>query len=100
MIKWTTPQITLILDKEVSGTFTVSLEQLSNEVTIDDSRITSVVSDGTTTLTFSLTQNESGVFTEGLSINVQVNFMDGDYRGATDIATVPTLRNLIDEVME
>ena len=99
MIRYTTPTITLTIeDALVSGDVFVTFEQGRNRLTIEDAEVTLGNSDSTITLT--LTQEQTAMFKTGFPISVQVNWIDGGVRTATDIATISALDNLLDEVIE
>lgn len=105
MIRYTTP----ILPLEVEGVdltdnedVYVTLEQGGLELTKKGSDLT-VQYDGETdisTITFSLTQEETAAFNLNRAVDVQVNFINASgLRDATNIATLPVLRNLLDKVI-
>ena len=106
MINYTTPTITLTVvgvdlsEQEVY----VSLEQNSVELTKtgNDLMITTetVQQVTTSTITFVLTQAESAAFAYAKPVNVQVNWIDAlGIRDATDIQSIPVMRNILDEVL-
>ena len=111
MIQYTTPTITLLVegldisDHDIYAT----LEQEEKELTKSGDDLTvevvsTTVGTGTRTdtkLTFELAQEESGAFDFDEKVLVQVNWISSaGVRGATDIRTVPVMRNLLDEVIE
>ena len=107
MINYTTPTISLTVEGvDLSGMDVyVSLEQGKTELTKTgtDLIIEPIVGEGTTdtSITLTLTQEESAAFDFGKSVSVQVNFIDSSgVRDATEIKTIPVMRNLLDEVIE
>ena len=105
MIRYTTP----ILPLEVEGIdltqnedVYVTLEQGSVELTKSGSDLTIEYDPQTeiSTITFMLTQEETSAFNINKSVAIQVNFINASgVRDATNIATVPVLRNLLDKVI-
>lgn len=105
MIRYTTP----ILPLEVEGIdltnnedVYVTLEQGSVELTKSGSDLTIEYDPQTeiSTITFTLTQEETSAFNISKSVAIQVNFINSSgVRDATNIATVPVLRNLLDKVI-
>lgn len=106
-IRYTTPTLTLIargVDLTGMDAVTVSLRQRigkaesTHEVDVTDPTMTY---DGTdTTISITLTQEQSGGFVDGKPVEAQVNWLDGTDRDATTIGTVMWHRNLLNEVME
>ena len=106
MINYTTPTISLTVEGvDLSGMDVyVSLEQGQKELTKtgDDLIIEPIIGAETTDtkITFTLTQEESATFNFGKSVSVQVNFINSSgVRDATEIKTIPVMRNLLDEVI-
>lgn len=106
MINYTTPTISLTVEEtDLTGNDVyVSLEQGKTELTksgtdlIIDTDTHGQVTD--TIITFTLTQEESATFNFGKSVSVQVNFINSSgVRDATEIKTIPVMRNLLDEVI-
>lgn len=106
-IRYTTPTLTLIargIDLTGMDAVTVSLRQRigraesTHAVDVDDPTMTYDGSD--TTIPITLTQEQSGGFVDGKPVEVQVNWLDGTDRDATNIGTVMWQRNLLNEVME
>lgn len=105
MIRYTTP----ILPLEVEGVdlstnedVYVTLEQGSVELTKSGSDLTIEYDSQTeiSTITFTLTQEESAAFNISKSVAIQVNFINASgVRDATNIATIPVMRNLLDKVV-
>lgn len=101
MIRFTTPTIPLTVDKDLTGadiyvTFSqggVKLTKQNPEYTIEDSK---------TSLSVPLTQEETAKFTGSeTKVNIQVNWIyPSGKRGATDIQSVKSLTNLLNEVIE
>lgn len=106
MINYTTPTISLTVEGvDLSGMDTyVSLEQGNKELTKtgDDLIIEPIVGEETTdtAITFTLTQEESAFYDFGKSVSVQVNWISSaGVRDATEIKTIPVMRNLLDKVV-
>ena len=105
MINYTTPTITLIVEGVNLTPYDVyvTIEQYNIEVTksgsdLDVSMQTS--SSGIdTVISFVLTKEESSRFFYNGNANVQVNWLDGETRGATEIKTIHVGKNLLDEVI-
>ena len=105
MIRYTTP----ILPLEVEGidltsneNVYVTLEQGSIELTKSGSDLTIQYSSQTdiSTITFTLTQQETAAFALARPVNIQVNFINSaGVRDATNIATIPVMQNLLDKVI-
>ena len=107
MINYTTPTISLTVEGvDLSGMDVyVSLEQGSKELTKtgDALIIEPIVGTETTdtSINFTLTQEESASFDFGKSVSVQVNWISSvGVRDATEIKTIPVMRNLLDKVVE
>lgn len=106
MINYTTPTISLTVEGvDLSGMDTyVSLEQGQKELTKtgDSLIIEPIVGEETTdtSITFTLTQEESAFYDFGKSVSVQVNWISSaGVRDATEIKTIPVMRNLLDKVV-
>ena len=105
MIRYTTP----ILPLEVEGIdltdnedVYVTLVQGSIELTKRDSDLTIEYSAETeiSTITFSLSQEETAAFSLTKAVDIQVNYINASgVRDATNIAIIPVLRNLLDKVI-
>ena len=105
MIRYTTP----ILPLEVEGIdltqnedVYVTLEQGCIELTKKGTDLTVQYNSQTdiSTISFTLSQEESAAFNINKSVAIQVNFINASgVRDATNIATVPVLRNLLDKVI-
>ena len=105
MIRYTTS----ILPLEVEGIdltqnedVYVTLEQGSMELTKSGSDLTIEYDPQTeiSNISFTLTQEETAAFNISKSVAIQVNFINASgVRDATNIATVPVLRNLLDKVI-
>lgn len=106
MINWTTPTITLTVEGVDLSTVDVyvTLEQGTHELNKSgtDLNITTDTHDQTTdtNIAFMLTQQESASFRFNSAVSVQVNWIDASgTRLATEIKTVPVMRNLLDRVI-
>lgn len=106
MINYTTPTITLTVEDVDISAFDVfvTLEQGKTELTKSgaDLNITTetILQNTNTIITFTLSQTESALFDYSRFVNVQVNWIDGVTRLATDIVTIEVMRNLLDQVIE
>lgn len=107
MINYTTPTISLTVEGvDLSGMDVyVSLEQGQKELTkTGDALIIEPIVGAETTdtsITFTLTQEESAFYDFGKSVSVQVNWISSSgVRDATEIKTIPVMRNLLDKVVE
>ena len=104
-IRYTTPTLTLIVrgvDLSGADAVVVSLRQRmrgrtnAHEVDVD----ATATYDGTdSTLTVTLTQEQTAGFIADQPVSVQVNWTEDGGRMATKIALVPWGENLLDEVM-
>jgi len=106
MINYTTPTITLTVEGvDLSSTDVyVTLEQGSHELNKSGAALTVTtethdqITD--TNITFTLSQLESASFRFNMAVSVQVNWIDAaGTRLATEIKTVPVMRNLLDRVI-
>lgn len=105
MIRYTTP----ILPLEVEGVdlsenedVYVTLKQNDVELTKKGSDLTILydAESDLSTITFTLTQEETAAFNINRAVDTQVNFINSaGVRDATDIATIPVMRNLLDKVI-
>lgn len=104
MIRYTTP----ILPLEVEGIdltqnedVYVTLKQECIELTKKDDLSMSYDSEtNITEISFMLTQEETAAFALNRPVDVQVNFInEAGVRDATNIATIPVMRNLLDKVI-
>lgn len=100
--RYTTPPIGLLVkgfditQKDVY----VTVEQCNTQVTLSGSQLTmTTTEDGDTEITFALTQEQAGSFSVKAPAEIQVNWMDGGTRKATEIAKVRVFNNLLDEVI-
>ena len=106
MINYTTPTISLTVEGvDLSGMDTyVSVEQGQKELTKTGEAliIEPIIGEETTDtkITFTLTQEESASFDFGKSVSVQVNYISpSNVRDATEVKTIPVMRNLLDKVI-
>ena len=107
MINYTTPTISLTVEGVdiSSDDVYVTLEQGSKEMTKSGSDL-NITTDThgqvtDTNITFVLTQEESASFRFNAPVSVQVNWISSQgVRAATEIKSVPVMRNLLDEVIE
>lgn len=100
MRQYTTPVVQLRIDGHtVSGDVYVTFANKARNVTLTISNPTVTVDSDGTTIEAHLTQTETGKFWYGEDVSVQVNWMAGTQRYATEIANVPWNENLIKEVL-
>ena len=106
MINYTTPTISLVVEGvTLEGDIYVTLEQGRIELTKtgEDLTVTNTTHDQVTdtNISFMLSQTESAQFKFNMACNVQVNWITASgIRRATEIKSVPVMRNLLDEVIE
>lgn len=103
MINYTTPTISLTVEGvDLTGQeIYVSMEQGSVELTKTDADLTVSYADDNTEISFTLSQTESAMFRINRSVEIQVNWIsESGVRAATQIATIPVMRNLLAEVVE
>lgn len=111
--RYTTPPISLLVKGEDITSATeihVTIKQGMNEIDLTGNDITAAVSGDDTQITFSLTQQQSGSLGIAAGIrgyanfanayaDVQVNWIAGGVRYATEIVRVKVYDNLLDEVI-
>ena len=97
--QYTTPTIQLRIDgHDLTGADVyVTFQSKGQVVTVEDADITAC-SHGTV-IDVKLTQEQTAAFFPGEVVKVQVNWMDGDERYATDVATILWKENLLKEVL-
>lgn len=107
MINFTTPTITLTVEGvDISSQDVyVTLEQGKQELTKTgaDLTISTQTEEGVTDtiIVFMLSQEESALFRVNAPVSIQVNWISASgIRAATEIRTIPVMRNLLDEVVE
>lgn len=77
----------------------VTIRQWNNKVTVSgDGLAMTATSDGTE-ITLMLTQQQAGSLNVKKFAQIQVNYMVGDVRTATEISSVNIYDNLLDEVI-
>ena len=99
--RFTTPPISLLV-KDVDITAAdvyVTVKQGPNEINLEDTDLTMQVSGSDTQITFSLTQAQAGSLNINAFAEVQVNWITGGIRYATEIVRVKIYDNLYDEVI-
>lgn len=107
MIRYTTPALEFdveAVDLTENLDVYVSLEQgcVELEKKNADLTMTAVTHDNITDthIVLVLTQEETARFNLRASVSVQVNWIDASgIRGATEIKTIPVMRNLLDKVI-
>lgn len=106
MINYTTPTLTLVVDGINISTYDIyaTLEQGLNKLTKTGDELTvdteTVGQKTNTVITMTLTQQESATFFYDKPVNAQVNWLVDGKRFATDIKTIPVMRNLLNRVIE
>ena len=107
VINFTTPTITLTVEGvDISSQDVyVTLEQGKQELTKTgaDLTISTQTEEGVTDtiIVFMLSQEESALFRVNAPVSIQVNWISASgIRAATEIRTIPVMRNLLDEVVE
>ena len=102
MRQYTTPTLSIKVkgvDLTDADTVWVTLANSTRTVTITKDEPTLSVSGSDTTCTITLTQEETRRFAPKAKVDVQVNWMDGAIRCATDIASITAFENLLKEVL-
>lgn len=104
--KYTSPPMSVEVEGVdiTSATVYLTLKQNSTKITLNGTRLTMTYANSNTTITFALTQAESGQFDLISSdINawaeVQVNYIIGGVRYATEIVKTKIMDNLYNEVI-
>lgn len=99
--RFTTPPITVLVKGQDITTYDVylTLKQLDTEITLSGASLSMTATDDDTEITFSLTQEQAGQFSPKLPASIQVNWMDGGLRYATEMVKVRVFENLLDEVI-
>ena len=105
--RFTTPPISLLVKGAdiTSADVYVTIKQNNTEINLTDTRLTMSYANSDTTITFALTQTESGKLNLlACDVNayceIQVNWIASGVRYATEIAKVKIYDNLYDEVIE
>lgn len=75
----------------------VTFRQYDTVVTKTD--VTATYADDETQILVSLTQEDTAQFMDRPGVYVQVNWLNGSIRKATNIAELPPLKNLLEEVL-
>ena len=105
MINFTTPTIDLTVEGLDLSSYDVyvTLEQVGKKLTKSGNDLnieTETVGQKTNTnISFDLTQTESAMFNYKLGVDVQVNYIKGGVRKATDIEHIAVMKNLLNEVI-
>lgn len=102
MINYTTPTISLTVEGvDLTGQDVyVSLAQGAVELTKTGADLTITHEEDDTKIIFQLSQDESAVFKFNSSVSVQVNWISiAGVRSATEIKSIPVMKNLLDEVI-
>lgn len=101
MRRFTTPTIVFEVGADLTGCDVyLTLRQGHRELTITDLEDVSV-SDGITTFSVTLTQEQSARFADNRLIETQANIVDqSGYRVATDVATISIGRQLMEREAE
>lgn len=112
MIRYTTPAIPLLVEgkdltqgQEIYVSMeqgpkdfpTAALEKRDSDLTISTETHGQITD---TSITFTLTQEESAMFNLNQSVEIQVNWINASgVREATEIKRIPVMRNLLDRVI-
>lgn len=96
MRRYTTPTHTLTIEGVdlTEAKVWVTYENVKGRFTVDDASVS--CDDDVTTIEVTLTEKQTASLSAG-SAKVQVNWVLGDRRGATDIKTVKVLENLLEK---
>ena len=99
--RFTTPPITLkVVGVDITAaTVYVTIKQGTTELNLSGAALTLTKVSSDTNITFSLTQAQSGGLNFSAYAEVQVNWIAGGVRYATEIAKLRVLENLYDEVI-
>lgn len=99
--RFTTPPISLLVKGEdiTAADVYVTIKQGNTEINLTDTALT-MSYDTDTTVTFALTQAQAGSLNINAFAEIQVNWITGGVRYATEIAKVKIYDNLYDEVIE
>ncbi len=105
MRQYTTPTLPLMAEGvDITGAdhiwVTFSDKSRNQTITKDRSDFNEIVYDGTdTNISVTLTQEETGSFIVNAKVDVEINWMRGNKRYATEIKTVNVKENLLKKVM-
>jgi hypothetical protein len=102
MRRYTTPTITLKVvgvDLTGSNVYVTFKQEDSTLITKSGDDVTAELDGSDTTITVSLTQAETGSLMAQKSTSVQVNWMSGATRKATEIRYISTTENLLEGVL-
>lgn len=104
MKRFTTPSIPMTVPVDLTGAdIYVTIKQGQRKLQKTGSDVISVYDSesGKTTLTVTLTQEETGAFLAEKSATIQVNWIfEGGTRSATNIKKIDVSENLLNEVIE
>lgn len=99
--RFTSPPISVVVEGVdiTSADVYVTIKQGTSEFDLTGNQLSMTYADSNTTITFSLTQEQSGSLTENPDASIQVNWITGGVRYATEIVQVDVYENLYDEVI-
>lgn len=103
MRQYTTPTLSIKVkgvDLTSADSVWVTIANTARTVTITKDDPTLTVDNGDTICTVTLSQDETRRFFPKAKVDIQVNWMTGDVRCATDIASVTAFENLLKEIIE
>ena len=103
MRQYTTPTLSIKVkgvDLTSAESVWVTIANTARTITITKDGPTLTVDNGDTICTVTLTQDETRRFAPKAKVDIQVNWMTGDVRCATDIASVTAFENLLKEIIE
>lgn len=101
MRQYTTPTLELTVKNQLlsAADVYVTLKHSGGVITRSGNEITVTETGGNSVIAVPFTQQETGAFENGETIAVQVNWMVGDNRMATEVAYVRVTENLLKEVL-
>lgn len=103
MRQYTTPTLSIKVkgvDLTAADSVWVTLANTARTNVITKDEPTLAVSGSDTNISVTLTQEETRRFSPRAKVDIQVNWMTGDVRCATDIASVTAFENLLKEIIE
>lgn len=102
MRQYTTPTLSIrvkSVDLTSADSVWVTIANTARTITITKDDPTLTVDNGDTICTVTLSQDETRRFYPKANAGIQVNWMTGDVRCATNIASVTVFENLLKEVL-
>lgn len=101
MRQYTTPTLELkvVGQKIADEDIYVTVKYHDGEMTFQKPIITATEDEKDTTIAVPFTQEQTALFNVGENVSIQVNWMSGDTRCATNIAYVRVTENLLKETL-